>query len=66
MRISCYEIRNGGIAKRSLVHRCKHSYLLQSAMDAQLIASLFQHTLDPSPETRAQAEARLQEVYIIT
>ncbi|XP_012566342.1 importin-7 isoform X1 [Hydra vulgaris] len=30
-------------------------------MDAQLITSLFQHTLDPSPDTRAQAEAQLQE-----
>ena len=31
-------------------------------MDAQLITSLFQHTLEPSPETRAQAENRLTEL----
>jgi len=31
-------------------------------MDAQLISNLFQHTLEPSPETRAQAENRLTEL----
>merc|ERR1711881_182052 len=31
-------------------------------MDVQLITNLFQHTLEPSPETRAQAENRLTEL----
>jgi len=31
-------------------------------MDAQLITNLFHHTLEPSPETRAQAEGRLTEL----
>jgi len=31
-------------------------------MDAQLITSLFQHTLEASPESRAQAESKLTEL----
>jgi len=33
-------------------------------MDPQQISALFQHTLEPSPETRGQAESRLTEVAI--
>ncbi|XP_057289833.1 importin-7-like [Hydractinia symbiolongicarpus] len=31
-------------------------------MDPQLITSIFQHTLEPSPEARAEAEARLTQL----
>lgn len=35
-------------------------------MDPQLITNIFQHTLEPSPEARAEAEARLtQVIYLI-
>lgn len=32
------------------------------AMDAHLITNLFNHTLEPSPEVRAQAEKQLAQV----
>ena len=35
---------------------------IKMAMDAHLITNLFNHTLEPSPEVRAQAEKQLAQV----